>query len=97
MRRGGPPAGGRRLLPRCSTGPYPGPDRLRLRGLDPAAAYRVSVWPVTDDAIEHANALVRGGDDLMAAGLFLDAERWAAAHQGDFWARVFVLEAAGQA
>jgi hypothetical protein len=52
---------------------------------------------MTDDGIEHANALVRGGDDLMAAGLYLDAERWAAAHQGDFFARVFVLEAAGQA
>jgi alpha-galactosidase len=77
--------------------PYPGPRRLRLRGLDPALAYRVSVWPTTGDGIEQANTRVRGGDDLMAAGIFLDAERWAAAQQGDFWARVFVLEGAGPA
>ncbi len=77
--------------------PNPGPRRLRLRGLDPATAYRVSVWPVTDDGIEHANTLVRGGDDLMAAGLNLDVDRWAAEHLGDFWARVFVLEATGSA
>jgi alpha-galactosidase len=76
---------------------YPGPRRLRLRGLDPALAYRVSVWPTTGDGIEQANTIVRGGDDLMAAGLILDAERWAAAHQGDFWARVFVLEGGGPA
>ncbi len=25
--------------------PNPGPQRLRLRGLDPAASYRVSIWP----------------------------------------------------
>ena len=77
--------------------PYPGPRRLRLRGLDPAATYRVSVWPTTGDVIEKANTRVRGGDDLMAAGLLLDAERWAAALQGDFWARLFVLEATGPA
>ncbi|MGZ4397411.1 MAG: alpha-galactosidase, partial [Gaiellaceae bacterium] len=31
--------------------PNPGPRRLRLRGLDPAARYRVSVWPAADDSI----------------------------------------------
>jgi alpha-galactosidase len=77
--------------------PYPGPRRLRLRGLDPALAYRVSVWPTTGDGIEQANTRVRGGDDLMAAGIFLDAERWAASQQGDYWARVFVLEGGGPA
>jgi hypothetical protein len=73
--------------------PYPGPRRLRLRGLDPSSAYRVSVWPPSGDGIERANTLVRGGDDLMSAGLVLDLERFEAARLGDFWARVFVLEA----
>ena len=73
--------------------PIPGPARLRLRGLDPATAYRVSVWPSDGDPIEASNALVRGGDDLMAAGLLLATERFAAARRGDFWARLFVLEA----
>jgi hypothetical protein len=71
----------------------PGPDRVRLRGLDPAASYRVSVWPATGDPIEAMNAIVRGGDDLMNAGLLLATERHAAARRGDFWARLFVLEA----
>jgi alpha-galactosidase len=73
--------------------PYPGPRRLHLRGLDPSSAYRVSVWPPSGDGIERANTLVRGGDDLMSAGLVLDLERFEAARLGDFWARVFVLEA----
>ena len=73
--------------------PVPGPDRLRLRGLDPAASYRVRLWPETGDGIERANAIVRGGDDLMAAGLLLAARREDAAGWGDFWARLFVLEA----
>jgi alpha-galactosidase len=73
--------------------PAPGPDRVRLRGLDPGNEYRVSVWPAGDDSIAHANALVRGGDDLMRAGLLITAERDEAAARGDFWARLFVLEA----
>ena len=73
--------------------PVPGPDRIRLRGLDPSAAYQVAQWPSTGDSVERANALVRGGDDLMAVGLLLAAERHAAARWGDFWARLFVLEA----
>jgi alpha-galactosidase len=71
----------------------PGPERMRLRGLDPAARYRVHVWPATGDRIEQINALVRGGDDLMQVGLFFDAERHKAAPLGDFYARIFVLEA----
>ena len=39
----------------------------------PRPAYRVSLWPPTGDAIERSNAIVRGGDDLMAAGLLLAA------------------------
>jgi alpha-galactosidase len=73
--------------------PVPGPDRLRLRGLDPGVSYRVSAWPATGDSIERANALVRGGDDLMTTGLLLGAERHEVALRGDFWARLFVLEA----
>ncbi len=73
--------------------PVPGPDRVRLRGLDPEVAYRVGVWPATGDVIERSNAIVRGGDDLMAAGLLLAARREDAATWGDFWARLFVLEA----
>jgi alpha-galactosidase len=73
--------------------PAPGVDRIRLRGLDPDREYRVAVWPVADDAVGRANTLVRGGDDLEAAGLLLDVERHEAAVQGDFWARLFVLEA----
>jgi hypothetical protein len=36
---------------------------------------------------------VRRGDDLEAVGLLLDVERHEAAGQGDFWSRLFVLEA----
>jgi alpha-galactosidase len=62
-------------------------DRLRLRGLDPDASYRVTAWP-TD-----AGSVVRGGDELMAAGLVLDAYHDDADRKRDFWARLFVLEA----
>ena len=73
--------------------PVPGPDRLRLRGLDPVASYRVSVWPEMDDVVARANHGVRGGDDLMANGLLLGGERHEAGRRGDFWAPLFVLEA----
>jgi alpha-galactosidase len=71
----------------------PGPDRLRLRGLDRRLAYRVSAWPAGADAMARANEGVRGGDELMQAGLLLVASRDEAAQRGDFWARLFVLEA----
>ena len=73
--------------------PYTGPARLRLRGLDPAAAYGVSAWPRAGDAFERANAIVRGGDDLMGAGLILDRDPRDDASRGDFQARILVLEA----
>jgi alpha-galactosidase len=73
--------------------PVPGPDRLRLRGLDRRLAYRVSAWPAGADGIARANEGVRGGDELMQAGLLLVASRDEAAKRGDFWARLFVLEA----
>ena len=73
--------------------PAPGVDRLPLRGLDPDLDYRISVWPASDDAVSRANAVVRRGDDLAANGLLFDVERHEAAGYGDFWSRLFVLEA----
>ena len=73
--------------------PSPGPHRLRLRGLDPAAVYRVSAWPGGDDTVAKANTGERTGAELMAAGLRLDVDRFEAASLGDFRARLFVLEA----
>jgi alpha-galactosidase len=73
--------------------PVQGPERLRLRGLDPAARYRVSAWPEVDDRITKANLGVRGGDELMTVGLLFDHDRDETAGRGDFWARLFVLEA----
>jgi alpha-galactosidase len=73
--------------------PVPGPDRLRLRGLDRRLSYRVSAWPAGTDELARANEGVRGGDELMQAGLLLVASRDEGAKRGDFWARIFVLEA----
>ncbi len=76
--------------------PVPPADRLRLRGLDPARSYRVSAWPAADAADEplaRANAGIHGGDELMAVGLTLSADRHAGASWGDFRAWLFVLEA----
>jgi alpha-galactosidase len=75
--------------------PEPGPDRLRLRGLDPAAAYRVAVWPESDTHHAALNAGTRGGDELMAVGLLLGGDRAEAARSGDFVGRLFDLEAVG--
>lgn len=73
--------------------PNPGPQRLRLRGLDPAASYRVSIWPPAGQvAGGPARPIVLGGDELMAAGLVLESSR-ASAERGDFRARLYVLEA----
>ena len=43
--------------------------------------------------MEQSNARVRGGDELMSAGLLMATRRQDAATRGDFWARLFVLEA----
>jgi hypothetical protein len=74
--------------------PLPGPSLLPLRGLDADARYAVSVWPDADDELVRANTRVRGGDELMRIGLFLDDHAWEAQARGDFQARLFVLEAA---
>ena len=74
--------------------PMPGPNLLRLRGLDPAAVYEVSTWPPDDDGIARANRTPRGGDDLMAVGLFVESPVPREARQrGDFVARLFELVA----
>ena len=74
--------------------PSPGPSRLRVPGLDTELDYRISVWPAADDPTARAaTAAVRRGDELAAIGLLLDTDRDEAAGRGDFWARLFVLEA----
>jgi alpha-galactosidase len=74
--------------------PVPAADHLRLRGLDPAANYRVASWPAdASDALARANTGVRGGDELMQVGLSLGANRSDAFSWGDFRAWLFVLEA----
>jgi alpha-galactosidase len=74
--------------------PAPGAERLPLRGLDASLDYRVTVWPAVDDTITRMNSLVRGGDDLMNAGLLLDGSTAESVARGDFWARLFILEVA---
>jgi alpha-galactosidase len=69
--------------------------RLRLRGLDAAATYRVSTWPGGDDPIDRDNTGERDGDELMKVGLSLSAERGYGTRRGDFWSRLFVLESLG--
>lgn len=73
--------------------PDPGPERLRLRGLDPAANYRVTTWPAIDDSLARAASGDRSGAELMAAGLAIELDRFETMARGDFWARLFVLEA----
>ena len=79
--------------------PMPARDRLRLRGLDPAATYRVTCWAGSFG--EPVGTFERAGDELMAVGLSidppdpelnpgreLDPGRMPA---GDFQARIFEL------
>ena len=67
-----------------------GPRRLRVRGLDPSATYRVSVWPESAAAVR--DGLRIRGDALMTGGLIIETLREPAA-MGDFHARLYVLEA----
>jgi alpha-galactosidase len=74
--------------------PDPGPVRLRLRGLDPDATYAVTPWPAGGGA-----NLVREprgrqtGAELMSAGIALELGRHETMSRGDFWTRLFVLDA----
>jgi alpha-galactosidase len=67
--------------------------RVRLRGLDPAGRYRVSTWPEDGDPVQRDNGGLRGGDELMTVGLLVGAEPHEGPRRGDFWSRLFVLEA----
>ena len=72
--------------------PNSGPQRLRLRGLDPAMSYRVSIWTsAAEEEAKSPSPIVLGGDVLMAAGLVIEGLRLSST-QGDFRARVYVLE-----
>ena len=73
--------------------PDPGPVRLRLRGLDPAATYAVTAWPAAGGLVREP-AGDHTGAELMAAGMALDLGRNETMSRGDFWARLYVLEAA---
>jgi alpha-galactosidase len=74
--------------------PQRGLARLRLRGLDATASYRVSVWPAGDDPVSTANTGIRGGDELMNVGLLIASGDPADSRLvGDFTARLFDLEA----
>jgi alpha-galactosidase len=76
--------------------PSPGPWRVRPRGLDPERIYRVAAWPSAPpggDRVVDRSLGERTGAELMAVGLGLEVTREHAASLGDFWARVFVLDA----
>jgi len=73
--------------------PEPAAERVRLRGLDPGMLYRVTPWPPAGVPQEPYEAALRGGDDLMGAGIIVASDRRATAALGDFQARLFVLEA----
>jgi alpha-galactosidase len=73
--------------------PSPGARRLRLRGLDPELRYRVTLWPEPDEDAVLDGVDVRGGDELLSAGLIPGPFLRDSAGLGDFSARLFVLEA----
>ena len=73
--------------------PTPGPRSVPLRGLDPGMRYQVRVWPETSDTLVRRNTLIRGGDELMTVGLFLDDDARESGTRGDFQARLFEIEA----
>jgi alpha-galactosidase len=49
--------------------PLPVRDRLRLRGLDPAARYEVTAWDSFESPL---GSFERGGDELMRVGLGIE-------------------------
>jgi len=67
--------------------------RLRLRGLDPDLRYEVSTWPDAGHLVGRDSVGRRGGDELMRVGLPIGAEPAERLPRGDFWSRLFLLEA----
>jgi hypothetical protein len=71
-------------------------DRLRLRGLDPAARYAVTAWSTFDAPL---GTFERGGDELMTVGIGIEppeplpagATDGARIVRSDFNARLFDL------
>lgn len=68
------------------------PVRLPLSGLDPNLLYSVSLWEKGgfEANDKNYNCGLRGGDELMYAGLLLDTTH--IAKQGDFFAEVFIIK-----
>ncbi|GHV87208.1 alpha-galactosidase [Spirochaetia bacterium] len=73
--------------------PNPGPFRLPLKDLNPVATYKVSIWEEGGYAEQDKlrNCGLRGGDELMGAGLFLNSDMRAAVKTGDFFSELFLL------
>ena len=69
--------------------PLPRRERLVLRGLDPDATYRITVWPDGGDV-----TITRSGAELLRVGLPIDpSDPFPARPNRDFTARLFDLEA----
>ena len=69
--------------------PVPKRDRLVLRGLDPEATYRITVWPDGGDV-----TISRSGAELLGVGLPIEpSDPFPARPNRDFTARLFDLEA----
>jgi alpha-galactosidase len=70
--------------------PVPQHDRLRLRGLDPAAVYRVAAWP----GGAGMGSVDRSGAELMAVGIGIEPpDPNTSAGRADFSARLYDLTA----
>jgi alpha-galactosidase len=68
------------------------PWRLKLAGLESDAQYRVSLWEDGgfDEEDKQLNCGVRGGGELMQAGLLLECG--SQLRHGDFFSELFILE-----
>lgn len=66
---------------------------LRLTDLDPSAVYEVSVWEAGgfDPGDREGNCGLRGGDELMRGGLFLNFPGLDPQKPGDFFSELFLL------
>jgi alpha-galactosidase len=74
---------------RYPPGPWMQPLRLRLRGLESAGVYEVSLWEAGgyDQGDKSRNCGLRGGDCLMQEGLYLHP----GASPGGFFSELFLL------